>query len=165
MTQSSTLFTSTSFISKKSNFSQLFHKTQKTLKISKIHYKKPNFNHQYIYIFLLAIITLFLTAINNFRYNVSYNIYFIPFFFLLLAIFFNLIEKKNKLIFSTVISIFIIFNFAKNLSNYQSYLYKASNLQNVCVTKSIRDFYHHWARNFNDDFFKKVCLNKNLLFK
>ena len=130
-----------------------------------IHYKKPNFNHQYIYIFLLAIITLFLTAINNFRYNVSYNIYFIPFFFLLLAIFFNLIEKKNKLIFSTLISIFIIFNFAKNLPNYQSYLYKASNLQNVCVTKSIRDFYYHWARNFDDNFFKKVCLNKNLPYK
>ena len=130
-----------------------------------IHYKKPSFNHQYIYIFLLAIITLFLTAINNFRYNVSYNIYFIPFFFLLLAIFFNLIEKKNKLIFSTVISIFIIFNFAKNLTNYQSYLYKASNLQSVCVTKSIRDFYYHWARNFDDNFFKKVCLNKNLPYK
>ena len=129
------------------------------------HYKKPNFSHQYIYIFLLTIITLFLTAINNFRYNVSYNIYFIPFFFLLLAIFFNLIEKKNKLIFSTLISIFIIFNFAKNLPNYQSYLYKASNLQNVCVTKSIRDFYYHWARNFDDNFFKKVCLNKNLPYK
>ena len=130
-----------------------------------IHYKKPNFNHQYIYIFLLAIITLFLTAINNFRYNVSYNIYFIPFFFLLLAIFFNLIEKKNKLIFSTVISIFITFNFAKNLPDYQSYLYKPSQLHYVCVNKSIRDFYYYWARNFDDNFFKKVCLNKNLPYK
>ncbi len=129
-----------------------------------IYYKRPNFNHQYIYIFLLAIITLFLTAINNFRYNVSYNIYFIPIFFLLLAIFFNLLEKK-KLIFSTVISIFIIFNFVKNLPNYQSYGYKASNLKDVCVTKSIRDFYYHWARNFDDDFFKKICLNKNLPYK
>ena len=128
-------------------------------------YKKEPFNYQYIYIFLLAAITLFLSAINNFRYNVSYNIYFIPFFFILLAIFFNLVPKKNKLFFSIVISFFIIFNFAKNLTNYQTYVYKPSNLQRVCANKSIRDFYYHWARNFDDDFFKKICLNKNLPYK
>ena len=33
------------------------------------------------------------------------------------------------------------------------------------ITKSIRDFYYHWARNFDDNFFKKVCLNKNLPYK
>ena len=129
------------------------------------HYKEKIFNHQYIYIFLLTMITLFLTAINNVRYNVSYNIYFIPFFFLLLAIFFNSIQAKNKLIFSIIVSIFIIFNFVKNLTNYQTYIYKPSNLHLVCVNKSTRDFYYNWARNFDEDFFKKICLNKNLLFK
>ena len=128
-------------------------------------YKKEPFNYQYIYIFLLAAITLFLSAINNFRYNVSYNIYFIPFFFILLAIFFNLVPKKNKLFFSIVISFFIIFNFAKNSTNYQTYVYKPSNMQRVCANKSIRLFYYRWASNFDDDFFKKICLNKNLPYK
>ena len=128
-------------------------------------YKTEPFNYQYIYIFLLASIILFLSAINNFRYNVYYNIYFIPFFFILLAIFFNLVPKKNKLFFSIVISFFIIFNFAKNFTNYQTYVYKPSNMQRVCVHKSIRLFYYRWARNFDDDFFKKICLNKNLPYK
>ena len=127
--------------------------------------KEKTFNHNYIYIFLLAMITLFLTAINNFRYNVSYNIYFVPFFFLILAIFHNLIQKKFKFIFSTVVSIFIVFNFLTNLTNYQSYIYKPSNHHKVCINKSTRDFYYHWARNFDEDFFRKICLNKNLLFK
>jgi hypothetical protein len=129
------------------------------------HYKKGKLDHNYIYIFLLTAITLFLTSINNFRYNVSYNIYFIPFFFLLLAIFQHSIQKKSKLIFSTIVSIFIFFNFLTNLSTYQAYIYKPSNLHFVCVNKPIRDFYYHWARNFDEDFFKKICLNKNLLFK
>ena len=129
------------------------------------HYKGKFMNNKHIYVFLLAIITLFLTAINNFRYNVSYNIYFIPLFFLLLSIFHNSIQKKSKLIFSVIVSIFIIFNFLTNLPNYQSYVHQPSNLHYVCVNKSIRDFYYHWARNFDEDFFKTICLNKNLLFK
>jgi hypothetical protein len=128
-------------------------------------YKKGKYNQQYIYIFLLAFITLFLSAITNIRYNVSYNIYFIPFFFILLAIFFNSIQTKNKLIFSTIVSIFIIFNFVKNLTDYQTYIYKPSNHHFICMNKSTRDFYYHWARNFDEDFFKKICFNKSLLFK
>ena len=73
--------------------------------------------------------------------------------------------KKLKFVFSAVVSIFIVFNFVTNLSNYQSYIYKPSNLHYVCVNKSTRDFYYYWARNFDEDFFKKICLNKNLLFK
>ena len=95
------------------------------------YYKEKIFNHNYIYIFLLAMITLFLTAINNFRYNVSYNIYSIPFFFLLLAIFFSSIKKKFRFIFSAVVSIFVVFNFVTNLTNYKSYFYKPSNLHYV----------------------------------
>ena len=127
--------------------------------------KQKIFDHHYIYIFLLAIITLFLTAINNVRFNVSYNIYFVPFFFILLAIFCNSIQKKNKIIFSFVVSIFIIFNFIKNLNTYQTYIYKPSQLHYVCVNRSTRNFYYHWARNFDEVFFKKICLNNDLLFK
>ena len=28
----------------------------------------------------------------------------------------------------------------------------------------IRNFYNMWAKNFNEDFFKKICLNKKLKF-
>jgi len=131
----------------------------------KINYSKKESEHSYLYIFLLALITLFLAAVNNFRYNVSYNIYFIPFFFLLIAIFFNSIQKKFRLAFSIIVSIFIIFNFLTNLTNYQPYIYKPSNLHLVCLNKSTRDFYYHWARNFDEDFFKKICSNESLLFK
>ena len=127
--------------------------------------KEREFNHNFIYIFLLMMVTLFLSAITNFRYNVSYNIYFIPIFFLLIAILFQSIQKKSRLIFSIIISILIIFNFLKNLGTYQNYIYQPSKLHYVCVNKSTRDFYYHWARNFNEVFFKKICLNNNLLFK
>jgi hypothetical protein len=128
-------------------------------------YKEKIFNHHFIYIFLLTMITLFLSAITNFRYNVSYNIYFIPIFFLLLAIFFHSMKKQNKFIFSIVVSILIVFNFIKNLSTYRYYIYQPSNLHYVCVNKSTRNFYYHWAKNFNEDFFKRICLNNNLTFK
>ena len=86
-------------------------------------------------------------------------------FFLLIAILFQSIQKKSRLIFSIIISILIIFNFLKNLGTYQNYIYQPSKLHYVCVNKSTRDFYYHWARNFNEVFFKKICLNNNLLFK
>ena len=130
-----------------------------------VNFREKTFNHHFNYIFLLAAVTLFLSAITYFRYNVSYNIYFIPLFFLLLAIFFHSIQKKNRLIFSIIISIFIILNFIKNLSTYQNYIYQPSNLHYVCATKSTRDFYYNWARNFDEVFFKKICLNNNLSFK
>ena len=100
----------------------------------------------------------------NKQFNLK-SLIFIPFFFLLLSIFHNSIQKKSRIVFSIVVSFFIIINFLTNLSNYQPYIYKPSQLHYVCVNKSIRDFYYNWARNFDEDFFKKICLNKNLLFK
>ena len=129
------------------------------------HYEEKTFNHNFIYIFLFTIIILFLVAINNLRYNVSYNIYFIPFFFLLLGVFTNLIKKKGRVIFSVIVSIFILFNFLTNLNNYKTYIYKPSNLSYVCTNESTRDFYYQWAKKFDNKFFKKICLNNNLLFK
>ena len=108
---------------------------------------------------------IFLIAITNIRNNVYYNIYIIPFFFLLLGIYFNSIKKQSKLLFSTTISIFIIFNFITNLAIYQSYIYKPSQLHVLCVNKPMRDFNYFWAKNFDEGFFKKICLNRNLLFK
>ena len=130
-----------------------------------LNFKEKKFNHHYIYIFLLSVNIIFLIAITNIRNNVYYNIYIIPFFFLLLGIYFNSIKKQSKLIFSATISIFIIFNFISNLTIYQSYIYKPSQLHVLCVYKPMRDFNYFWAKNFDEDFFKKICLNKNLLFK
>ena len=107
--------------------------------------------------------TLFLVFINNFRYNVSYNIYSIPFLLLSLGIFIRYI--KNKLIFSSIITFLVIINFLINIENYKTYVFKPSNLNAVCNKKSIRDFYYHWARNFDENFFLKICKNNNLSFK
>ena len=135
-----------------------------TVSIYKIFFKmKEKTNYEYIFILLFSLIVLFLTAMNNFRYNVSYNIYVLPFLFLSLAILFKSIKKK--VIFSSIISSLIILNFAFNIQNYQNYIHKPSNLEHVCSNKSTRDFYYHWARNFNEKFFKKICLNNDLLLK
>ncbi len=116
-----------------------------------------------IYIILFLVMTLFLVAINNFRYNVSYNIYAIPFLFLSLALFVKSIKKK--LFFSSIISLLVFYNFWVNVENYKMYVFKPSNLTLVCEEKSIRDFYYHWARNFDESFFFKICKNNNLSFK
>jgi hypothetical protein len=123
----------------------------------------PNIK-KYIYILLFITFTLFLIAINNFRYNVFYNIYSIPFLFLLTAIFLELFTKKIKFALSFFVIILIVYDFKISLNNYKSYIYKQSNLSSVCSNKSIRDFYHNWAQSFDEIFFKKICLNNNLMF-
>ncbi len=118
-----------------------------------------------IYIYLLILNVLFLTALNNFRYNISYNIYMLPFFILFLAIFINSLVKKYKIIFSFLFIILISSNFIVNIDNYKNYILKESNHKYVCTNRDIRNFYYHWARNFNENFFEKICVNKNLSFK
>jgi len=119
---------------------------------------------KYFYIFLFIIFTFFLVAMNNFRYNIFYEIYSIPFLFLLTAIFLELFSKRIKTTFSVFIIILVIYDFKTNLNNYKSYILKQSNLSYVCLNKPVRDFYFNWARNFDEIFFKKICLNKNLIF-
>lgn len=130
-----------------------------------INLKEKQFNRSYIYIFLITINIMFLIAITNIRNNAYYNIYIIPFFFLLLGIYFSTIQKRSKIIFSTFVSFFIVFNFIYNFTSYQSYIYKPSQLHVLCVHKPTRDFHYFWAKNFDEEFFKKICSNENLLFK
>ena len=130
-------------------------------------FDKENFSlniKKYIYILLFITFTLFLIAINNFRYNIFYNIYSIPFLFLFTAIFLELFTKKIKFALSVFVIILIFYDFKINLNNYKSYIYKQSNLSIVCSNKSIRDFYPNWAKSFDEIFFKKICLNNNLMF-
>ena len=117
----------------------------------------------YIYIILFSLIIFFLILINNFRYNVSYNIYILPFLLLSTSIFLN--NLKKKFYYTTIISVLFLLNFILNFNNYKTYIYKPSNMSHVCVNKSTRDFYFHWARNFDEDFFKKICVNNNIIFK
>ncbi len=126
-------------------------------------FKDKTILYSNIYIIFFLMMTLFLIGINNFRYNVSYNIYSIPFLFLSLAIFVK--YMKNKLIFSGIITLLVVLNFLLNIENYKPYVFKPSNLNSVCNKKSIRDFYYYWARNFDESFFLKICKNNNLSFK
>ena len=73
-------------------------------------------------------------------------------------------SKKIKFALSVFVIILIFYDFKINLNNYKSYIYKQSNLSIVCSNKSIRDFYHNWAKSFDEIFFKKICLNNNLMF-
>ena len=118
-----------------------------------------------IYIFLLLTIILLMSSLNNVRYNISYNVYFILFYFLLLAIFFKSIVANYKIFSCAIITITMIFNFVINIDNYNKYIFKSSKLEYVCVNKNTREFYYQWANNFDENFFKKICYNKNLSFK
>ena len=133
------------------------------LALKNIFFKSKNENYKnYLYIVLFSLIVFFLISMNNFRYNVSYNIYILPFLFLSIGILLNTFKKK---FYSIMLISLLIINFTLNIENYKKYIYKPSNLDFVCTNKSTRDFYYHWARNFDEDFFKKICLNSNLLFK
>ncbi len=133
------------------------------LALKNIFFKSQNENYKnYLYIVLFSLIVFFLISMNNFRYNVSYNIYILPFLFLSIGILLNTFKKK---FYSIMLISLLIINFTLNIENYKKYIYKPSNLDFVCTNKSTRDFYYHWARNFDEDFFKKICLNSNLLFK
>ena len=125
--------------------------------------QENNTNKDYLYIILFSLIIFFLILLNNFRYNVSYNIYILP--FLLLSISISLKNIKRKFFYITVISTLFLLNFTLNINSYKTYIYKPSNLNHVCTNKSTRDFYFHWARNFDENFFKKICVNNNIIFK
>lgn len=117
------------------------------------------------YILLFGGMIFFLIAINNFRFNIYYNLYIIPLLFLSLGIFLNLFNEKSRIVLTMFISFLLIINFVIYFDKFNSYLSKPSNLIYVCVNKSTRDFYYNWARNFNEDFFSKICLNNNYNFK
>ena len=127
--------------------------------------KEKILKYDLVYIILFALITIFLITINNFRYNIVYNFYSIPMFLLSIALFQNLYNQKFKFILTPLISFLFVFNFVINLEDYKPYIYKTSNMEHVCKTRHVRDFYYDWASNFDENFFKKICLNKNLLFE
>ena len=123
-----------------------------------------NLNYNFLYIFLLSLFAIFLITINNFRYNIVYNMYSLPILFLSLGYILSIMENKPNL--SVILIVFIlIFNIFVNIENYKQYTYKPSNINKVCTSKSIRNFYYYWARNFDEKFFKKICINKKIIYK
>ena len=122
-------------------------------------------NYNFVYVILFCLITSFLIAMNNFRYLLVYNLYIIPNFFILIAIFLNSFDKRKHIIYAFLFLIFLIGNLFVNINKNKLYIVKPSNFKQVCSSKPIRDFYYNWARNFNEDFFKKICKNKKIVFK
>lgn len=83
----------------------------------------------------------------------------------MILIYIKIISKKFKFLFTSLFALFFVINFYNNLGEYKLSLYTSSNHNVICTNKKVRDFYFVWAKNFNENFFKKVCFNKNLLFK
>lgn len=123
------------------------------------------FNNYFFYIFKICLFIFALIAINNFRYNPLYEIYIFPLFIFMILIYIKIISKKFKFLFISLFTLFFVINFYNNLSEYKLSLYAPSNHNVICTNKKVRDFYFVWAKNFNENFFKKVCFNKNLLFR
>ena len=42
---------------------------------------------------------------------------------------------------------------------------KISNIEKICFDKNTRKFIWWWARKLDDEFFKKVCVEKGYKFK
>ena len=131
----------------------------------KLYSCKDKIDNKIIYVILFCFIATFLIALNNFRYLVVYNLYIIPFLFISSVIFLNTFKKNYKITYSSILLLFLILNFWINIDKGKSYVFKPSNFEQVCSTKSIRDFYYNWARNFDEDFFKKICKNNKFIFK
>ena len=85
-----------------------------------------------------------------------YNLYIIPFLFISSVIFLNTFKKNYEITYSSIFLLFLILNFWINIDKGKSYVFKPSNFEQVCSTKSIRDFYYNWARNFDEDFLKNL---------
>jgi hypothetical protein len=118
-----------------------------------------------IYIFLFGSFCFFLISINNFRYNPLYDIYIYPFFLIVLFFYIKIINNKFRNIFIFIFIFFFLLNFYQHFKQIKSLFVVSSNHELICKTKSLRDFYFVWAKNFDESFFKKLCLNKELLFK
>jgi hypothetical protein len=124
-----------------------------------------NTNYTFVYIFLFCSFCLFLISVNNFRYNPLYDIYIYPFFLLALILFIHKIGNNFRNIFILIFISCFVFNFYQQSKQIKSLFEISSNHQLICQTKSLRDFYFVWAKSFDESFFKKLCLNKQLLFK
>ena len=132
--------------------------------------QKKKINYHYIYIILFCLISIFLIALNNFRYLINYNLYLIPVFFLSSGIFLSNFKKRTEFVCSSLFFLFLFANMFAKINNYKIYVFRESNMEYVCKNNiqvsniDIRNFYNMWAKNFNEDFFKKICLNKKLKF-
>ena len=80
----------------------------------------------------------------------------------MLSVIFKYFQKNHEITCSSILFLFLILNFSLNIDKSKSYVLKPSNFEQVCSTKSIRDFYYNWARNFDEDFLKKFVKIKNL---
>jgi hypothetical protein len=118
-----------------------------------------------IYIFLFCSFCFFLISINNFRYNPLYDIYIYPFFLIILFLYIKCINNKFRKFFIFTFIFFFTLNFYQHFQQIKSLFAVSSNHALICQTKSIRNFYFVWAKNFDESFFRKLCLNKELTFK
>lgn len=138
--------------------------------IYQIFLRKKKINYNFIYIILFCLIAIFLIALNNFRFLIIYNLYLIPIFFLLSGIFLSTLKRRTELVCSSLFFLILLANIFVKINNYKIYVFKESNMEYVCKNNirvsniAIRNFYNMWAKNFNEDFFKKICLNKKLIF-
>ena len=63
-------------------------------------------NNKIIYVILFCFITIFLIALNNFRYLVIYNLYIIPLLFMLSVIFLSTFKKIHEITCSSILFYF-----------------------------------------------------------
>lgn len=131
-----------------------------TLRKDLYNHKKKDFEYKIIF-FISIMIILFSF---NLRYNITYEMYYLPFYYLLI----NMCLKDFKKLY-LILSITIIFFannhlFFKTYDHLKSSFQKSSNLNLICTNKETRKFYWWWARGLDENFFKKMCNQEKIRF-
>ena len=120
-------------------------------------------NFKYKIVFFISIILIILSF--NFRYYGLYDLYYLPFYYFLIA---YCLKSLRKYYIILILMGVILVNNNFFLNKYESItnrFKKISNIEKICFDKNTRKFIWWWARKLDDKFFKKVCVEKGYKFK
>jgi hypothetical protein len=100
----------------------------------------------------------------NFRFTETYGIQL--FLMLLLSFFFYLFFLKSALksLFLLFLIFFSVSEIVYNFNKFKALTVHRTNLDVICINNSIKKSYWWWARGIDDNFFKKICSEKNLKY-
>ena len=114
-----------------------------------------------LYFFIFSLI---LNLMFNFRFTETYGIHL--FLMLLLSFFFYLFFLKSALksLFLLFLFFFSVSEIVYNFNKFKALTVHRTNLDVICINNSIKKSYWWWARGLDDNFFKKICSEKNLKY-
>jgi hypothetical protein len=123
-------------------------------------HKKKDF--EYKIIFFISIMMILFSF--NLRYLVIYDMYYLPFYYLLIIMCLN--DFKKPFLILSIVIIFLANNqlFFKKYDHLKLSFKRSSNLNIICTNKETRKFIWWWARGLDENFFKRMCNQEKIKF-